>query len=155
METIRTIIKDSSLSNTTLDNTRPDTLSEVLANILENYVLDYMLKNDILHCHQFGFRKNSSCVHAVYSIKEVMEDVKNAKSEVYAVFLDFTKAFDKVNRVKLLYTLIKVTNPRIWLLIKNYYQNFKIPYVSGKNGELSEPFSAGVGCKARSFLTNI
>ncbi len=90
-------------------------------------------------------------MHAVYSIKEVMEDVKNAKSQVYAVFLDFTKAFDKVNRVKLLYTLIKGTNPRIWLLIKNYYQNFKILYVSDKNGELSEPFSAGVGVKQGAF----
>ena len=96
--TIRTIIKDSSLSNTTLDNTRPITLSEVLSNILESYVLDYMLKNDILHRHQFGFRNNSSCVQAVYSIKEVMEDVKNAKSEVYAVFLDFTKAFDNESK---------------------------------------------------------
>jgi hypothetical protein len=63
-----------------------------------------------------------------------------------AVFLNFSKAFDKVNRVKLLFTLIKGTNPRIWLLIKNYYQNV-ILHVSGKNGELSGPFSAVVGVK--------
>ena len=122
------------------------TLSEVLSNILENYILDYMLKNETLHRHQFGFRKNSSCMHAVYSIKEVMENVKNEKSEAYAVFLDFSKAFDKVNRVKLLYTLIKGTHPHIWLLIKNYYQNL-ILYVTDRYGELSEPFNAGVGVK--------
>jgi hypothetical protein len=85
----RTNLKDSSLSNSSLDNTRPITLSEVLfycSNILENYILEYMLKRDILYGHQFRFRKYSSCMHAVSSIKEVMEDVKNENSEAYAVF---------------------------------------------------------------------
>jgi hypothetical protein len=62
-------------------------------------------------------------------------------------FLNFSKAFDKVNRVKLLFTLIKGTNPRIWLLIKNYHYQNLILHVSGKNDELSGPFSAGVGVK--------
>jgi len=52
-----------------------------------------------------------------------------------------------MNRVKILYTLIKGTNPRIWLLINNYHYQNLILYVSGKNGELSGPFSAGVGVK--------
>jgi hypothetical protein len=85
-------------------------------------------------------------MHAVFSIKEVMEDVKKKGTEAYAIFLDFSKAFDKVNRTKLMYTLIKNTNPRIWLLIKNYYQNLVL-YVSDKNGGISEPFRAGVGVK--------
>jgi hypothetical protein len=56
-------------------------------------------------------------MHAVFSIKEFMEDVQKKENQAYAIFLDFGKAFDKVNRTKLLYTLIKNTNPRIWLLI--------------------------------------
>jgi hypothetical protein len=143
---ICTIIKDSAQSNTTMDNTRPITLSEVLSNVLENYILEEMLKNDVLNRHQFGFRKNSSCMHAVFSIKEITEDVKREHGEAYALFLDFSKAFDKVNRTKLLYTLIKGSHPRIWLLIKNYYSNLTL-YVSGKDGELSSPFGAGVGVK--------
>ncbi len=54
-----------------------------------------------------------------------------------------------MNRVKLLYTLKKGTNPRIWLLIKIYYYQNLILYLSGKNDELSEPLSAGVGVQAR------
>ncbi len=99
-----------------------------------------------MHRYQFGFRQKSSCVHAVFSLNEIIEDVKAKKSNAYAVFLDFSKAFDKVNRVKLLYKLIKNIEPGIWLLIKNYYENLKI-YVIDKNKKVSSPFKATVGVK--------
>ena len=99
-----------------------------------------------MHRHQFGFRQKSSCVHAVISLNEIIEDVKAKKSNAYAVFLDFSKAFDKVNRVKLLYKLIKNIEPGIWLLIKNYYENLKI-YVIDKSKKVSSPFKATVGVK--------
>ena len=102
------------------------------------------MKGSILHKHQFGFRKNSSCMHAVFSIKEVMEDVKKKKTNAYALYLDFSKAFDKVNRTKMLYYLIKEVDPNIWLLVKHYYENLII-HVIGRNGEISEGFHATVG----------
>jgi hypothetical protein len=109
---ISTIIKDSTASNQELDNTRPINLSEVLSIILEHFILTHVQKRS-LHRHQFGFRQKSSCVHAVFSLNEIIEDVKAKKSNAYAVFLDFSKAFDKVNRVKLLYKLIKNIEPGI------------------------------------------
>ena len=45
-------------------------------------------------------------MHAVFPIKEVMKDVAKKKTNAYAIFLDFCKAFDKVNRIKLMYLLI-------------------------------------------------
>jgi hypothetical protein len=143
---ICTIVKDPVQSNQALDNTRPITLSEVLAIVLENFILGYLLKGETLHRHQFGFRKNSSCMHAVFSIKEVMEDVKRRSSNAYAVYLDFSKAFDKVNRTKLLYCMIKTVDPNIWLLVKHYYENL-ILYVIGGKGEISGGFKATVGVK--------
>ncbi len=78
-------------------------------------------------------------VHAVFSLNEIIEDVKAKKSNAYAVFLDFSKAFDKINRVKLLYKLINNIEPGIWLLIKNYYENLEI-YVIDKSKKVSSPF---------------
>jgi hypothetical protein len=142
---ICTIIKDSTVSNKEIDNTRPITLSEVLSIILEHFMLTHIHKR-ILHRHQFGFRQKSSCVHAVFSLNEIIEDVKMKKTNAYAVFLDFSKAFDKVNRTKLMYKLIGGLEPGIWLLIKNYYENLII-YVTDKNKRVSEPFKATVGVK--------
>jgi hypothetical protein len=143
---ICTIVKDPSQSNQSMDNTRPITLSEVLSIVLENFVLEQLLKDGTLHRHQFGFRKNSSCMHAVYSIKEVMEDVREKKSNAYAVYLDFSKAFDKVNRTKLLHFLMESINPNIWLLIKHYYENLML-HVITSDGKITPSFKATVGVK--------
>jgi hypothetical protein len=143
---ICTIIKDPTLSNQTIDNTRPITLSEVLSVVLENFILFHLTGKDILHKHQFGFRKHSSCMHAVYSIKEIMEDVKLKRTNAYAIYLDFSKAFDKVNRTKLLCMLIRDADPDIWLLIKSYYENL-ILHVKDNSGKISPGFNATVGVK--------
>jgi hypothetical protein len=143
---ICTIIKDATGSNQSLDNIRPITLSETLSIILENFILGHLLKGDTLHRQQFGFRKNSSCMHAVFTIKEIMADVKKRGDNAYAVYLDFSKAFDKVNRVKLLCLMLKSTDPNIWLLIKLYYENLLI-HVVDKDGNISTSFEATVGVK--------
>jgi hypothetical protein len=142
---ICTIIKDSSQSNQNIENTRPITLSETLAIILEHFILIYLHKR-ILHRHQFGFRQRSSCLHAVFTLREIMEEVKEKGKNAYAVFLDFSKAFDKVNRVKLLYKLMHHLDPRIWLLVKNYYNSLTL-YVQDNNGNISVPFKSKVGVK--------
>ena len=46
---ICTIIKDPTMSNDSLDNTRPITLSEVLSVVLESFILDSLVKSDALH----------------------------------------------------------------------------------------------------------
>jgi hypothetical protein len=85
-------------------------------------------------------------MHAVFSIKEIMADINKNKENGYAVYLDFSKAFDKVNRIKLLYTLIRTTSPSIWLLVKSYYENL-ILFVKDKDGNISSSFKATVGVK--------
>jgi hypothetical protein len=142
---IITIIKNPAESNSSMDNTRPITLSEVLSVILEHYLLIFIHKIT-LHKHQYGFRQNSSCMHAVFVLNEIMADVRHKDSKAYAVYLDFSKAFDKVNRTKLLYKLMFNVEPEIWILIKNYYENLLI-FVQDNKGQISGPFSSTVGVK--------
>jgi hypothetical protein len=142
---ICTIIKDSSQSNQDIGNTRPITLSETLAIIFEHLILKFIHKRT-LHKHQFGFRQKSSCQHAVFSLREIMEDVVNKGSNAYAVFLDFSKAFDKVNRIKLLYKLMHYLDPWVWLAVKNYYDKLVL-YVQDNKGNISIPFKSLVGVK--------
>jgi hypothetical protein len=113
--------------------------------ILEHFILIYIHERT-LHRHQFGFRQKSSCMHAVYTLCEIIEDVREKKSNAYAVFLDFSKAFDKVNRTKLMYKLIHHLNPSIWLLLKNYYESLTL-YAIDNKGNLSAPFKSKYGVK--------
>ena len=48
--------------------------------------------------------------------------VKTNKRVAYVAFCDFSKAFDKVNRKKLLWQLKDKLDPYIWLSIRNYYE---------------------------------
>ena len=48
---------------------------------------------------QFGFRKGKSTLHAVKCLKEEIEYVlRHPRGKLHAVFVDFTKAFDLINR---------------------------------------------------------
>ena len=75
-----------------------------------------------------------------------MEDVASKRTNAYAVFLDFSKAFDKVNRVKLLYKLLHYLDPWIWLAVKNYYDKLVL-YAQDNKGNISTAFKSLVGVK--------
>jgi hypothetical protein len=143
---IITIIKDVNGCQKNFDNTRPITVSETISMVLEELVMRDIARKCNLNRHQFGFTVRSSCAHAVYSIKEIAHHARANKMNAIALFLDFSKAFDKVNRTKLWYRLIKVTSPKYWLLLKNYYEKMSL-FVVSENGEFTLPFGTSVGVK--------
>ena len=69
---------------------------------------------------QFGFKKNSSCAHAIYNLKSIQRHQKK-KRRVLLCAIDASKAFDKVNREKLLVKLAGKIDDNLWLAIKAYY----------------------------------
>jgi len=66
------------------------TLLPIICKIFELVLLDmfiYFLKTDHL---QFGFKKNSSCSHALFTLSESFKYVVNNGSKVYGAILDAT-----------------------------------------------------------------
>jgi hypothetical protein len=143
---ILTIIKDPKGNPTCIDNTRPITISEPISMILEELVMRDVARKCTLNKHQFGFRPNSSCGHAIFSIKEIGLDARKKGINAIALFLDFSKAFDKVNRTKLWYALITNSSPKYWLLLRNYYNKMKT-YIIDNHGNFTEPYESSVGVK--------
>ena len=87
-------------------NYRPITLSCVLSKVFEYCILhkyEHVLYSDSL---QFGFKKNSSCAHAVFVVSQVVEYFTTHGSNVYIASLDASKAFDRVHHIKLFEKLI-------------------------------------------------
>ena len=57
--------------------------------------------------NQFGFKKMSGCVHAIYTLKCIIDYYVSNNSTVNLCALDLSKAFDKINHHALLVKLMK------------------------------------------------
>ena len=62
-----------------------------------------MLNSDNL---QFGFKQHSSCAHALFVLSQVVDYFITHGSSVYLASLGASKAFDRVNHVKLFDKLV-------------------------------------------------
>ena len=100
------VVKDRLGDICSANNYRPITLSPVISKIFECCLLhkyEHFLYSDEL---QFGFKKNSSCSHALFVLSQVVNYFSSHGSTVYMASLDASKAFDRVNHIKLFEKLI-------------------------------------------------
>ena len=96
---------------TKLGNYRPTAIispfSKILERLVYNQLMFYPEKQCLLFNYQFGFHKGYS---TEYAILETLENVKSAIDEnkiTCGIFLDFLKAFDRINHHILLENLNK------------------------------------------------
>jgi len=92
------------------DNWRGITLlsipSKVFTRILLNRIKEHV--NYRVRREQAGFRPNRSCIDQINTLRIMIEQCIEWSSQLYAVFIDFEKAFDSVNR------------EAMWKEVKNY-----------------------------------
>ena len=116
------IVKDKCGDITSSANYRGITLSSNIAKLFEMCMLDlygsYLLSSDLQH----GFKKNSSCSSAIYTVRSVIEYFTKHGSTVNVCLLDMSKAFDKVNHHGLYIKLVKRNVPCQFInVIINWY----------------------------------
>ncbi len=143
--TVFPIIKNYKLPTDDINNIRPICVSDTLSLIFEDYCLQNIIASFDENPNQFGFRPNYSCDHGVFCLKELINHQRQRNKPVHMCFLDYTKAFDKLNRSKLSYKLHDFLDEDIWLIIKIYYEMSDI--VIKLNGATSEPIKTTVGVK--------
>ena len=56
---------------------------------------------------QVGFEANSITADNIFVLYSLVEQYKRLKKNLYVCFIDFTKAFDYINRNALIYKLFK------------------------------------------------
>ena len=139
------IIKDVKKNNTDITNTRPITLSNTITIIFEKYLLSIIQDEYQEDPRQFGFKANSSTNHAIFVLRETAIQYKNKNKAVFACFLDFSKAFDRVNRVILLAKLKEAMDERHWACMYQYYNNSTIR-LRGEEGHVSS-IQTNIGVK--------
>lgn len=139
------IVKDENQSTCDISNIRPITISDTLSNIFEKIVLFELEKNNLNHKLQFGFKKNSSCNHAIFVLKETATFYNCRSKCLYACAIDASKAFDKINRFALMYKLITKVEASVWRALYIYY-SISIAYISNES-EISNTFKTSIGVK--------
>ncbi|XP_073670704.1 uncharacterized protein [Paramisgurnus dabryanus] len=124
--------------------------SKVLCKIILNRITNAMEPK--FRDNQAGFRPNRSCSDQIATLRIILEQSTELNSQLYAIFVDYEKAFDSVDRTILWKILahygihIKIIN-----MIKVFYTNFQAQV--SHEGDLTEPFNMSTGVRQGCLLS--
>ena len=92
-----------------LSNYRPISLlpicSEIFEKIIFNNIYRYLVANDLISKHQSGFHSGDSTTNQLLFLVHTIHSALGEQKEVLSIFLDMSKAFDKVWHDGLLFKL--------------------------------------------------
>ena len=148
------LVKDVMQNVNSADNYRAITVSPLVSKLFEYCILnrfEYLLTSDDL---QFGFKRNSSCSHAIFLLSQTIDYFINHGSNVYMASLDARKAFDRINHVKLFNIMLDRGLPaRFVKLIFDWYS--KLSAAVKWNNVLSSFFLIKSGVRQGGILSPI
>ena len=143
--TIHPVHKKASINVT--DNYRKITVMPVLGKVLESILNSRLaFRNLTLEMddpYQFGFKANARTSDNLFILKSLVNRQKFKNKPLYVCFVDFTKAFDYVNRYALYYKLIKRgIKGKMLNLVCNMYKKAKcrVKWKGRVGGEIDSEF---------------
>ena len=113
-----------------------------------------MNANNLLGMEQAGFRAGHSTMDHVFALHHIIDYYRQRGKQVYCAFVDYTKAFDLVNRSALWCKLLKQgINGKVLTVIQNMYSEAKSCVRVG--GKLSDYFQCTAGVRQGENLSPI
>jgi len=116
------IPKGNKRSHGSLDDYRGITICSVLSKMFEHCL--FIKCSKLMKCsdRQFGFKKESSCAHAIYTLRRVVDTFTKNGSTVNIASVDISQAFDRLIHLKLFQKLMERNLPKFFILILiNWY----------------------------------
>ena len=87
------------------DDFRGIAISPVLSKVFEHCLLKQLQSFVVANDNQFGFRKGVGCSHAIYTVRNIVDQCVSIGSSVNLCAIDLSKAFDNLNHYALLIKL--------------------------------------------------
>ena len=114
----------------------------------------FLDNNNILKENQAGFRKEYSCTDHIFTLHALFEILRKGKKKLFAAFIDFSQAFDKVWRAGLWHKLLQnQVNGKFLNVILNMYDNIKS--CVKHNGSFSPTFISEIGVRQGENLSPV
>jgi Reverse transcriptase (RNA-dependent DNA polymerase) len=137
---------------TDVNNYRAISLSNSLTKILESVFMNKVKSFSDYDDHQFGFKAGHSTGLCTNTMKKVIDYYTSHGSHIFVCFVDFSKAFDKVNYWKLFNKLLDDNiDGNIVGLLAMWYSNQQA-CVQWKN-TISDPIRIGNGTRQGGLLS--
>ena len=119
-------------------------LGKLFTSVLNARLYSYLTNENILGNEQVGLRPKHSTLDHIFALQILSNYYINESKQLFCAFVDYSKAFDFVNRAYLWQKLINSNiNGKVLNVIRNMYKNAK-SHISVKN-VLSESFPCQVG----------
>ena len=71
---------------------------KLYCSVLNERLYEWTNVNNIIPDEQNGFRKKRSCIDHVSTLTSIIDTRRKLRKSTYTAFIDFSKAFDRVNR---------------------------------------------------------
>lgn len=129
-----------------------NTIAKVLMAVITERLYNWVYQHNILSEYQAGFRREYSTIDNIYNLTTIVHLKFKEGKKVYAFFVDFKAAFDKVVRKSLIYKLHAMgVSTKMVRFIESVYNE---TYSTVWNGqELSEKFETASGVKQGCILS--
>jgi len=101
------LVKCKSGNLSDVNNYRAIAISTAMSKILENVIAESVFSFSEIENYQFGFKAEHSTGICSQVFKQIVNYYVNRGSHVFACFIDFKKAFDYVNYLKLFIKLLR------------------------------------------------
>ena len=153
METVQHYANPKERVFSNVSNYRPISLLSLVSKVLERCIYNRLIEHigEKLHHLQFGFLKGKSTTSQILQVLHNIRNKLNNNCQVDTLYLDFAKAFDKVNHELLLLELKRfgiTGNLLSWLrdYLSGHYHRATVL------GETSNPLSVLSGVPQGSIL---
>ena len=124
------IVKNKNKNVQDTNNYRPIALVTVISKLLERYILHRILPSLHTSQNQFGFKPKHSSDMSVFLLKQTISSHVDRNTPVFTVFLDASKAFDKVNHDVLFQKLIVRGMPLYFVRLLLYWYQTQCMLIS-------------------------
>ena len=121
-------------------------IGKLFTSVLNSRLYAFLTNENMLGNEQAGFRPKHSTLDHIFALHIISKFYIDHKKQLFCAFVDYSKAFDFINRTHLWQKLLNSKiNGKLFDVIKNMYKNAK-SQVSYKNN-LSNLFPCQVGVR--------
>ena len=124
--------------------------------VIQIRIINFLKQNNLISDLQIGFKPGCRTSDHIHVAKTIIDKYTTKGKKLYTCFIDFRKAFDRINQWKLLYKLRKTNIGTLTFnIIKDMYMGGKDTLQVKVGNHLSNKFSSNIGVKQGDCLSPV